>query len=124
MKILVVTMTVSGHRPKCIEGSLRDQHQVYVVAPDRERSATGHKITLDDHYGLEMDTQGQRYRLGLTAPGRRGTRSITAGTTRPGCIRNKFRAQPGYGCTLFRHRFGGSGRDDLWSLMIFLFVNN
>ncbi|NLJ75819.1 MAG: 5'/3'-nucleotidase SurE [Peptococcaceae bacterium] len=27
--------------------SLQDQHQVYVVAPDRERSATGHKITLD-----------------------------------------------------------------------------
>ncbi len=27
--------------------SLQDRHQVYVVAPDRERSATGHKITLD-----------------------------------------------------------------------------
>lgn len=26
--------------------SLQDQHQVFVVAPDRERSATGHKITV------------------------------------------------------------------------------
>lgn len=26
--------------------SLQDRHQIYVVAPDRERSATGHKITV------------------------------------------------------------------------------
>ncbi|MDD2553810.1 MAG: 5'/3'-nucleotidase SurE [Desulfotomaculaceae bacterium] len=61
--------------------SLQDQHQVYVVAPDRERSATGHKITLDrplrvkewtypgtDTIGWEVDgTPADCVKLGLEA---------------------------------------------------------
>lgn len=61
--------------------SLQDQHQLYVVAPDRERSATGHKITLDrplrvkewtypgsDTIGWEVDgTPADCVKLGLEA---------------------------------------------------------
>ncbi|MDD4334699.1 MAG: 5'/3'-nucleotidase SurE [Desulfotomaculaceae bacterium] len=61
--------------------SLQDQHQVCVVAPDRERSATGHKITVSrplrvkeltypgsDTIGWEVDgTPADCVKLGLEA---------------------------------------------------------
>ncbi|MEN9204602.1 MAG: 5'/3'-nucleotidase SurE [Thermostichales cyanobacterium DRC_bins_46] len=50
---------------RCLAAALAQHHQVTVVAPDRERSATGHALTL--HKPLRVEAVGDPYPAGVAA---------------------------------------------------------
>ncbi len=94
-------------------------HQVTVVCPDQERSATGHGLTLQTP--IRAERADELFADGIRAWACSGTPSdcvklalfrLLDEWARPGALRDQPRSQPGHRCALFRHRERRHGGHD------------